>query len=118
MFSTEQVLATEHMSIDSISDYSRNSVKEHFLPTLGPRQIDFYTLPLNLRVHSESCFRVDESCVDSNEPEGPYAAGKTGKIRCYTPVSGSNPGGGEYVSRLLMRISSQRAAQSQKVSTP
>ena len=105
----ETVLANEYLNIDDISEYQ----KGYFLPTFGPCSIDMYTEPNNLRIKEGPIDEdlnydlnvlnediVDGHCLQLNKSEKNYSP------RSYIPVSGSKPGGGSYVARLFMGVTS------------
>ena len=109
---TTTVLATEYLDIDSISDYRTN---DHFFPTLGPSYIDLYSEPENLRVKPFDLAEenIQKEQLNRNEVE---IRGKVDKkkehlnnTKTYVPISGSTPGGGEYIARLMMGIKSVKA---------
>lgn len=113
-FGLVSILASEYLDMDSISDYS---LRDYFLPTLGPSFIDMYSDPANLRVRtmdqaeenaSDYEDEDDDDDLDENKDRTPVQK-RTTRVRSYPTISGSKPGGGEYVARLLISINAAKA---------
>ena len=101
------VLATEYLNIDDISDYTND---DYFLPTLGPCNIDFYTEPHNFRINKNKLVRSNglNNSVD-NVNEEQQTDGQKVKFtqRTYIPIYGdAHSGGGDYVARLFLCVKS------------
>jgi hypothetical protein len=105
--SGEVILATEYLNISDISSYNSNGID--FLPTFGPRYIDFYDDPENSRVRKANR-NLDESKLDFNmdvDVKEEMNVQFNNSKNTYAPVCGD---GAFYVGRLYMRIKSKAVA--------
>lgn len=105
-----RVLSTEYLDIDAISDYTSLN---HFYPTLGPCHIDLYSEPDNLRIKSNALNNSNLDLANLKDfsdlvPIQSEPNNSTKLVnRSYVSVNGFSPGGGDYVARMLVQISSR-----------
>jgi hypothetical protein len=109
------VLATEYLDIESISEYNRNFM----LPKFGPANIDMYTEPHNNRTYVASSFpnepKSDFNLINLNTISNNKGGDKF-RTRSYMSVNGNSPGGGDYVARLMFGIESFRHDNNKEIS--
>ena len=102
--SGDLVLAKEYLSLNDICNYR---VDDPFVPTYGPRFIDMYNKPNNVRIQKKVNETCDEDYAANDFSNFNFCQTELDNDR-YTPLTSN---GAFYVARLFFGIASKKISQ-------